>query len=216
MKPITEARNTRLRPMRTASHPDERRHDGRGDDVGREHPHHLVLRAGKAALHVRQGDGRDGGVDRLHDRGRHHAGGDQRAVERREPAPGRQRSALQLRPLVRRADSATRSTSVDGRGRFIIRERRALLIVRVDFHGGAQAREQRMLAIRVVDLDAHGRRCTTFTQLPVAFCAGSTRELRAGAGAQARDVRLEGAGRRTCRSRPWRAGRPASSRAALP
>ena len=51
------------------------------------------------------------------------------------------------------------------------RPRRAWL--RVDRHVGAQSRAQRQLAGASVTARRTGSRCTTFTQLPVAFSAGS-------------------------------------------
>ncbi len=45
MKPTTENRNTRLAADLPGQPAAERRHDGGGDDVGGQHPGHLVLRA---------------------------------------------------------------------------------------------------------------------------------------------------------------------------
>ena len=60
MKPITEMRN--IFDAETAGEPAGQRHDRRGNDVRGYHPGDPVLRR-IAALHMRQGDISDGGVD---------------------------------------------------------------------------------------------------------------------------------------------------------
>ena len=58
----------------------QRHADGRGHDVGSEHPGDLVLSRSHRALHVRQRDVRDRRVQRLHDGGQHHGDRDERAI----------------------------------------------------------------------------------------------------------------------------------------
>ncbi len=73
VKPATEQQEHALAAEAVGQPAGERRHDRRGDDVGGQHPGDLVLRcAESAALHVRQGDVGDRGVERLHDRRQHH------------------------------------------------------------------------------------------------------------------------------------------------
>ena len=57
-----------------------RRHDGSCNDVGGQYPIDLVKRRRKTALHIGQRDIGDCRVERLHDRGEHHAKGDDPAV----------------------------------------------------------------------------------------------------------------------------------------
>ena len=52
-----------------------RRHDRGGDDVGGQHPGDLVLAGRDAALHIRQRDVGDRGVERLHECRKDHADG---------------------------------------------------------------------------------------------------------------------------------------------
>jgi hypothetical protein len=67
----------------------QRQRDRRGDDVGGQHPGDLVRRRRQAALHVRQGDVGDGGVERIHQRGEHQRRGDRdpigNVLRRRHP-----------------------------------------------------------------------------------------------------------------------------------
>ncbi len=60
----------------------QRRHDRGGDDVRGDDPGDLVLRGRHAALHMRQGDVGDGGVDALHERRQHDRDRDGDAVDR--------------------------------------------------------------------------------------------------------------------------------------
>ena len=55
------------------------RRDGRGDDVGGQHPVDFVLRRTQAGAHMGQGDVGDRGVEHLHDH-RHHDGGGEKAL----------------------------------------------------------------------------------------------------------------------------------------
>ena len=65
-----------LEPEPAGQKAGRRRHDRGGDDVGGQHPVDLVLARRHAALHVRQRDVGDRGVERLHQRREDHAGGD--------------------------------------------------------------------------------------------------------------------------------------------
>src|SRR5262245_41171506 len=67
-------------------------------------------------------------------------------------------------------------------GRIVVREARAFLVVRVDLHRGAQAREQRVLPVRVVDLDAYGETLHDFDPVARRVLRWPHGELRARAG----------------------------------
>src|SRR5690606_12654649 len=58
-----------------------RREDRGGDDVGSENPGDRFLGCGECALHVGQGDIRDGRVERLHDRREHDGARDDQSLQ---------------------------------------------------------------------------------------------------------------------------------------
>ncbi len=79
-----DADDEQLLAAEAVGHPADRRgHDGGGDDIGGEHPVDLVERGRQRALHIRQRDVGDGGVERLHDGRRHGAHRDQHAPQLR-------------------------------------------------------------------------------------------------------------------------------------
>ena len=78
--------------------PGHRRHDGRGHDVGSQHPGHLILSGRERALNARQRDVGDRVVENLHDRGRHEGHRDER------PAPALYRGAHCVDPGVSAAN----------------------------------------------------------------------------------------------------------------
>ena len=129
-----------------------RRHDGGGDDVGGKYPRRLVLRCRKRALHVRQRDGSDGRIQRIDHRGQHDA-------EHHEAMPG-----------VSRAGHSASVAACQTSGRRSCQVRwcsvSTVVVQLIPMRsGGAPA--SALTEIRT------GIRCTTFTQLPVAFCGGS-------------------------------------------
>ena len=83
MKTTIEIRNTLRRPKSAREPAGERNRDGGGDDVGGQHPAHLVLGGRQGALHARQRDVGDGGVERLHDGRQHHRDRDEAVVGHR-------------------------------------------------------------------------------------------------------------------------------------
>ena len=138
---------------------DRRGHDRGGDDVGGQHPVDLVERGRQRALHVGQRHVGDRGVERLHDRRAHGADGQQRAPRdwrRQRWRPRQSRLAfLGERSAARR--TATRSV-----------RRRPVSMSTRDAHAGAQ-RDRSWPASNTMRT---GTRCTTLTQLPLAFCGG--------------------------------------------
>ena len=58
----------------------QRRGDGHGDDIARQHPRNLLARGRSRPLHMRQGNVGDGGIHLIHDRRRHDRHGDQVAL----------------------------------------------------------------------------------------------------------------------------------------
>ena len=140
----------------------QRRHDRGGDDVGGQHPGDLILRRRQAALHVRQRDVGDRGVERLHDRRQHDGHGDHAAVAPRHPAPAAAAHVCDASALGATArGGAAEQTGAGAR----CRPRRSALSPACSAH----AVDSRARACRRT-----GNRCTTLTQLPVAFSAGSS------------------------------------------
>ena len=80
VKPTTATEQQRLAAQPVGEPAGQRRRDGRGDDIGGQHPVDLVLRRAEAGAHMGQGDIGDGGVEHLHHRGQHDAGGQQALV----------------------------------------------------------------------------------------------------------------------------------------
>ena len=181
VKPATEIEEHALDAEAAGEPAGQRRHDRRGDDVGGQHPGDLVLRRRQAALHVRQRDIGDRRVERLHDRRQH----DRDRDERRGSRPGARRRRCRTRRSLRgaraaRAEQGLRSPRAMGWRWPVSTSTVTLSPARSGSSGSGLSSSRRT-----------GRRCTTLTQLPVAFCGGSTREGRAGARAEAGDARLE-------------------------
>ena len=75
----------------------DRKDDGVGHQIRREHPSALVVARTKAPRHVRQSHIGDAGVEHLHERGHRHHHADEPGIEFRPPSSGKRRA-----PKVRR------------------------------------------------------------------------------------------------------------------
>src|SRR5208337_3066183 len=143
----------------------QRRHDRRRDDVRGHDPGDLVLRGGKAALHMRQRDVGDRGVDPLHEGRQHDRDRDRTPVGDWGGGFARHRSAAcVVEPASHPNSRPTRSSQ----GR-----RCSVSTSTVTLNpawSGASGSKWSMLK-------RTGRRWTTFTQLPVAFSAGRSEKV---------------------------------------
>ena len=128
----------------------DRQRDRRGDDVARQHPVDRVLRRAEARLHVRQRDVGDGRVEHLQQHRHHHPDGDD------QPLAGRQRMGCEWAGVSRPSASLLLAACRNRRWRST--DRPAI----IGFDGLPSN------AIRT------GTRWVTLTQLPLAFCAGSS------------------------------------------
>ena len=129
----------------------DRKRDRRGDDIAGQHPVDRVLRRAEARLHVRQRDVGDGRVEHLQQHRHHHPDGD-------DDAAGPVGSAW-IGLLSRRR-----------------RHGRLLLLRLVEIDGRRSTDRPAIIGRRVSPSNAirTGTRWVTLTQLPLAFCAGST------------------------------------------
>ena len=152
---------------------DRRRHDGGGHDVGRQHPVDLVERGRQRALHIGQRDIGDGGVERLHDGGGHGA-------DRNQHAPQLRRH----RRDARRAHLRTVLVADDMNGN-------RLWPVSISTITLMPERSRRVFSSLSKAMRT-GTRCTTLTQLPVAFCGGRIENCAPVPGLTAITVPLEG------------------------
>ena len=152
--------NSRLRPNRFGEPADRRGHDRGGDDVGGQHPVDLVERGREAALHVGQRHIGDGGVERLHDGRAHGADRHHGAARVCDAGAGQLRRRSRLVPSLRKARARAEQRS----------ERAAAAGVDVDSHAHAGAQQRDVLPASKTMRT--GTRCTTLTQLPLAFCGG--------------------------------------------
>ena len=118
VKPSTAPSSRRLRPSRAASQPGRRRRDRRGDDVEGQHPGDLIDARRQIALHLRQGDVRDGQRGRI-ERGRQNdreederpsEAGVRRCCRERGQSSPRTAATARLKNL---ASSGSRSVSID-------------------------------------------------------------------------------------------------------
>src|SRR5262249_25079354 len=134
----------------------DRRRDRRGDNVGRQHPRNSVLGCTKACLHMRQRDVCDGGVKHLHHHRRHYAERDQAAML----------DLVRRRRDLRGHCAAGFSAAPDPGPLWVSTSTEALRPIR-----------NSTLSVGSVKWMRTGTRCTTFTQLPVAFWAGSTENI---------------------------------------
>ena len=167
MKPAVQTMNSFLRPTRVASPAERRGHDRGGDDIGGQHPVDLILRRRQRALHIGQGDIGDRRVERLHDRRHHHADRQHASAPaarsaRRPAAPFTGRRPRRRRRRAghdRPAKAPSRLFSV--RARPVSIETLALMPARRPVVSSSGSKQKRS-----------GTRCTTLTQLPLAFCGG--------------------------------------------
>src|SRR5262249_33593728 len=133
---------------------DRRRHDRGGDDVGGEHPVDLVEGRRERALHVGQRYVRNRGVERLHDGRAHGADRHHGTPAARLHCGGHWRASWMawVRPPNSDASVRTRPVSIS-----------TLTLM------PARSSERSWPGSNTIRT---GTRCTTFTQLPLAFCGG--------------------------------------------
>ena len=161
MKRTIEIRKTLRRPNSLGQPAGERNRDGRGDDVGGQHPTHLVLRGRQRALHARQRDVGDGRVERLHDGREHDRDGDQ--------------------ALVRRTRGRVALASAIGS----VPEGERAVMLGVDFDHDAHAGGQRQVGLARVDGEPHRQALHDLHPVARGVLRRQQREARAGAGAGA-------------------------------
>ena len=147
----------------------DRCRDGPGDDIGGQHPRDLLLRGRHSRLDMRQRDIGDGAVHRHHRGCQHRRGCDE------EPSQAGEIAGVWRGAVGQGASPAAGGLPVprgDGLGVIVAAAEEVALVARVHLDLGGKPGVQAAAGIASTSIST-GRRCTTFTQLPVAFWAGS-------------------------------------------